>query len=225
MSQILIHQIGDHVYVRDVQYEWLPAIVDDVQEHQVLVRIVLPKDWVETTVRRDITDDDDDNNNQSHDDDNDNTDMSHLNKTIDVVDGEQRWVKLVDYYNHHLPLQNWDDNTDENTTGENNVTKGCNDMSKLRYINEAELLYQIKKQYCSLDQPYTRITTTPTDASHNVNHGTTETTTMMIVAVNPCRYIPSLYTIEKQQHYIQFYTPMKQRQHPPSSSFVSSDGT
>jgi hypothetical protein len=219
MSQIRIHQIGDHVYVRDVQYEWLPAIVEDVQEHKVLVRIVLPKDWLKTTIRQDTTHDDDD-----HNDEDDNNNISQPQTIVDVVDGEQRWVKLVDYFNHHLPFQNWEDNDGDDATDENYKTTGCNDMSQLQHINEAELLYQIKKRYCSLDQPYTRITTAPVNSSSSSSNPMNNKTTTMMVAVNPCRYIPSLYTIEKQQYYIQYYMK-RQQQHQSSCSYVSCDGT
>jgi myosin heavy subunit len=223
MSQIRIHPIGDHVYVRDVQYEWLPAIVEDVKEHEVLVRITLPNDWVKTTIRRngskaeEIDNGDGDNSHNKFD----NKNIDH-HKVVDVIDGEKRWVKLAEYFNHHLPLQNWDE--DDTTTS---ATKGSNDMSQLRHINEAELLYQIKKRYCSLDQPYTRITTLTANSSNIA-----KTTNMMVmVAVNPCRYIPSLYTIEKQRYYIQYYMEQQQQQQQqkelprPSSPFVTTDGT
>jgi hypothetical protein len=185
MSQIRLHQIGDRVYVRDVQYEWLPAIVEDVKEHEVLVTIVLPDDWYQTTIRNDTV---------NNDDDGDDEHVSHNNcrEGMDVVNGEQRWEKLVDYFNHHLPMQNVDDVDDDHNT------KRYNDMSQLPFINEAELLYRIKKRHCSFDQPYTRITTAPSNSG-------LMSTTMMMVAVNPCRYIPSLYTIEKQQYYINLY--------------------
>lgn len=209
MSQVRVHQIGDRVYVRDVQYEWLPAIVEDVQEHEVLVRITLPDDWYKTTIRHDtINNNDDGVDNVEEERDDEHVNHTIHRKGIDVIDGEQRWEKLVDYFNHHLPLQNKDNVHDD----ENEKTKGCHDMSRLLYINEAELLYQIKRRYCSFDQPYTRITTAPSSSG-------SMSTTVMMVAVNPCRYIPSLYTIEKQQYYINLYI------NQPKQTIISSNGT
>ena len=210
MSQVRVHQIGDRVYVRDVQYEWLPAIVQDVQEHEVFVRIALPDDWYTTTTRHDDT------TNYNKDNDNDGYDdnvnhNNHHEEVIDVVDGEQRWEKLVDYFNHHLPEQNRDDDDDDLKT------KRCNDLSQLPFINEAELLYQIKKRHCSFDQPYTRVTTAPPSSSDMKM-----STTMMMVAVNPCRHIPSLYTIEKQQYYINLYVNQSKQ---PLNSISPSNGT
>ena len=216
MSQIQIHRIGDHVYVRDELYEWLPAVVDDVQEHEVLVRIVLPKDWRNTTIRHDTT---------KHDngDEDDEKYISNKQKVADLLEDEQRWEKLVDYFNHHLPFQNRDvDNVDDTSaTDENHTMNVCNDMSQLRNINEAELLYQIKKRHCSMDQPYTRITTSPSNTTSNSSSSRSDVTTTMLVAVNPCRYIPSLYTMEKQQYYIQHY----KKQQQSLNSYVSSNGT
>lgn len=216
MSQIQIHRIGDHVYVRDELYEWLPAVVDDVQEHEVLVRIVLPKDWRNTTIRHDTT---------KHDngDEDDEKYISNKQKVADLLEDEQRWEKLVDYFNHHLPFQNRDDNVDDTSAADENHTMNvCNDMSQLRNINEAELLYQIKKRHCSMDQPYTRITTSPSNTTSNSSSSSrSDVTTTMLVAVNPCRYIPSLYTMEKQQYYIQHY----KKQQQSLNSYVSSNGT
>jgi myosin heavy subunit len=158
-----IHQKGDHVYVRDTQYAWLPAIVEDVKEHTVLIRINLPKDWDELTVQHTQTEDDND---------------SQTNQTLH---GEQRWEQLNQYHNHHLPMQC-------------TIRRGCDDLNTIQHVHEAEILYQIKERYCSMDQPYTRI------ALHTEDNNTGNS--IMIVAVNPCRHIPSLYTVEQQQLYL-----------------------
>ena len=180
MSQMRKHQIGEHVYVRDVQCEWLPAVVEDVKEHEVLVRIDLPDDWQKTTIQHDTAN----TNVDSNDDADEKISDDNHSEGVDIVNGDQRWEKLADYFNHHLPMQNWNDvDVDDD---DDQTAKRCHDMSQLQHINEAELLYQIKKRYCSYDQPYTRITTAP------CNSNTPETTTMMMVAVNPCRYIPTL---------------------------------
>jgi myosin heavy subunit len=73
-----MHTPGDHVYVRDTHYEWLPAVVEEVHEEndQVLVRIDLPKDWKTTT-------------------------LLHPNDAY-----KKRWISLQDYNDHVLPLQN-----------------------------------------------------------------------------------------------------------------------
>ena len=72
-----------------------------------------------------------------------------------------------------------------------------------------------------MDQPYTRITTSPSNTTSNSSSSRSDVTTTMLVAVNPCRYIPSLYTMEKQQYYIQHY----KKQQQSLNSYVSSNGT
>jgi hypothetical protein len=58
----------------------------------------------------------------------------------------------------------------------------CRDMAELDHVHEAEILYQIKERHCIMQKPYTRVGE-------------------IIVAVNPCQWIPSLYSVEKQQFY------------------------
>jgi myosin heavy subunit len=139
------HQVGDQVYVRDAQFAWLPAVVLQVCDDRVLVRIELPDDWSQTTI----------------------TSISDQN-TLNLANQEQ-WVALKEYYNHCLPLQN---------------NRICRDMAELDHLHEAEILYQIKHRHCVLAKPYTRVGD-------------------IIVSVNPCHWIPDLYSTERQQFYME----------------------
>jgi myosin heavy subunit len=150
MTEVKVHLPTDLVYVRDEQYSWLPGVVEEVQDHQVLVRIDLPNEWYKTTIL-------------------------HQNTSQNKQDKEEvdkRWVQLKDYCNHHLPIQN------------NVSVRGCRDMNELEYINEAEMLYHLKERHCRLEKPYTRVGN-------------------ILVAINPCRYISSLYTLSQQQLYVE----------------------
>jgi myosin heavy subunit len=158
MSDIQVNQPNDRVYVRDIQYEWLPGVIEEVNDHKVLVRIELPKEWYNTTITQEQQ--------QQQ-----NTDNNVQNEQEDKHD-EKRWIELKDYNNHHLPMQN------------EIHMKGCCDMTELQHIHEAEILYQLKERHCILEKPYTRVGN-------------------ILVAINPCRYIPSLYTLSQQQLYFE----------------------
>lgn len=60
----------------------------------------------------------------------------------------------------------------------------CRDMAELDHLHEAEILYQIKHRHCVEGKPYTRVVGD------------------IIVAVNPCRWIPELYSDEIQKNYM-----------------------
>ena len=139
----MVHSPGDGVYVRDVKYEWLPAVVEEVDEegNRLLVRIELPKEWKSTT----------------------------LLYPTDAY--KKRWISLKDYGDQGLPLQN---------------SIQCRDMAELTHLHEAEILYQIKQRHCIADRPYTRVGD-------------------MMVALNPCRWIHSLYTVEQQNFYFDHF--------------------
>lgn len=158
------NKVQDRVYIRDERFEWLPAIILNLELDRALVRIDLPNDWKNTTIVS-------------------NVQASNRNATADRVDGnrgldkDERWVLLKDYYNHRLPLQN---------------ARVCRDMAELKHLHEAAILYQIKERHCRLDKPYTRVGE-------------------IIVAVNPCRWIHSLYSPEQQQFYVEHFTAQRKK--------------
>jgi myosin heavy subunit len=86
---MVFNKSEDRVYVRDDQFEWLPAVVLEVEDDRVLVRIELPDDWNKTTCVPERGD---------------TTGVPH--SQLSNNDNEVRWVLLKDYYNHRLPLQN-----------------------------------------------------------------------------------------------------------------------
>lgn len=164
----LFNKVEDRVYVRDEQFEWLPAVVLELQEDQALVRIDLPRNWHKTTL---VPVESGGNANAPAT----RMDAAPNNNSLDK---QERWVQLKDYCNHHLPLQN---------------ARICRDMAELEHLHEAEILYQIKERHCIMEKPYTRVGE-------------------MIVAVNPCRWIPNLYSVERQQFYSDNFAQAYSRQ-------------
>jgi myosin heavy subunit len=69
----------------------------------------------------------------------------------------------------------------------------CRDMAELTHLHEAEILYQIKQRHCVADKPYTRVGD-------------------MMVAMNPCRWIHSLYTVEQQNFYFEHFAKPKPKE-------------
>jgi myosin heavy subunit len=57
----------------------------------------------------------------------------------------------------------------------------CRDMADLPYLNEAAILYQIKDRHVR-QKPYTRVAE-------------------IIVAVNPCHFVPNIYSEDEQKKY------------------------
>lgn len=57
------------------------------------------------------------------------------------------------------------------------------DMADLPHLHEASILYQVKRRHAE-HKPYTRVGE-------------------IVVAVNPCQWIPSLYSLDNQQAYAQ----------------------
>jgi len=163
--------IDDRVYVRDELYEWIPAVVQEVEEDRVLVRIELPNDWDKTTIDIAV----DPRENEGGDDDAPIPPPLHQ---------QLRWVELRDYYNHRLPLQN-------NESTEHTPCRG-GDMAELKHVHEAALLYQVKERHCNLERPYTRVGGD------------------ILVAVNPCQWIPGLYSRDQQRFYFEKFGKAKQ---------------
>ena len=62
-----------------------------------------------------------------------------------------------------------------------NVKNAAGDVAELDHIHEAAILYQLKNRH-SQQLPYTRLGE-------------------IIIAVNPCQWIPELYSQEQQRHY------------------------
>jgi hypothetical protein len=57
----------------------------------------------------------------------------------------------------------------------------CRDMSELPFLHEASILYQIKDRHAR-QKPYTRVAE-------------------IIVAVNPCHFVPNMYSEDEQKQY------------------------
>ena len=115
---------GARVYIRDTHYSWIPATIESEEDDKkrVKVRVSLPNDWEDCTV-------------------------------IPKGGGAgnlrmERIVKLSDYSNSELPLQNLE---------KDGVTwMGKNDMADLPNLHEAAILYNLKVRH-SDGVPYTRV--------------------------------------------------------------------
>lgn len=140
-SPMPFNKVRDRVYIRDERFEWLPAIIRKIVDDRILVEVIIPDNWNDSTVLVDPNE--------------------------EFPKKEKRWVDLKDYYNHCLPPQN---------------ARYCRDLADLEHLHEATILYTIKQRHYEC-QPYTRVGE-------------------IIVAVNPCQWIHSLYTKEEQQFYI-----------------------
>ena len=114
---------GTPVYIRDAQYSWIPATIESSQDnkHRVKVRVRLPVDWEDCTI-------------------------IPSNRSVQNIDLD-RIVKLTDYPNNELPLQN-------NFAA--NDTAGKNDMADLTNLHEAAILYNLKARHKE-GNPYTRV--------------------------------------------------------------------
>ena len=138
---------GTPVYIRDTQYSWIPATIsstDDDKKH-VTVQVRLPDDWEDVTA------------------------IPSRAQGIKL----ERTVKLSDYDNNELPLQNLE---------KDGVTAmGKNDMADLKNLHEAAILYNLKARHAE-SLPYTRVGD-------------------ILVAVNPFRWIDGLYAEDKQEFY------------------------
>ncbi|KAL7508418.1 hypothetical protein ACHAXN_005483 [Cyclotella atomus] len=138
---------GTPVYIRDAHYSYLPAIISSPQDdkHRLKVQITLPSDWNQYTV---------------------------LPPKSSTIAAEERIVKLTDYPNNELPLQNITKNGDDS---------GKNDMADMEHLHEAAILYNLKRRHVN-GNPYTRVGD-------------------IMVALNPFQWIDGLYSEEKQMFY------------------------
>eukprot|EP00804_Cyclotella_cryptica_P008849 CCRYP_013082-RA/>CCRYP_013082-RA protein AED:0.07 eAED:0.07 QI:484/1/1/1/0.91/0.92/13/136/1750 len=139
---------GTPVYVRDTHFSWVPATIESPEDDKkrVKVRVRLPSDWEECTV-------------------------IPPGRSIENIDLD-RIVKLTDYPNDELPLQNIFSALD---------TVGKNDMADLTHLHEAAILYNLKARHKE-GNPYTRVGD-------------------IMVALNPFQWIDGLYSDEKQLFY------------------------
>jgi len=152
---------GAPVYIRDAQYKWLPATIVETdyessssrdKNHNIKVQVRLPNNWEEYTVI---------------------STQSIKGSSQDIK--LERTVKLTDYDNNELPLQNLEKD------GITSLIDGKNDMADLTNLHEAAILYNLKSRH-SNSLPYTRVGD-------------------ILVAVNPFRWIDGLYTEDKQLFY------------------------
>ena len=141
------NKVNDKVFVRDSCFEWLPAIVLQIEDdnEKALVNIDLPEDWKSTTVN-----------------------THHVN--IEELHQKHIWVDLKDYAHNQLPLRN---------------ERHARDMAELPHLHEAAILYQIKERHLR-HQPYTRVGE-------------------IVVAVNPCQWMPDLYSTDRERMYGEMY--------------------
>lgn len=139
---------GAKVYVRDPHYSWIPATIESLGDDKtrLKVKVRLPKDWDSHTVIA--------------------TGRGTNNMKMD------RLVKLSEYPNNELPLQNLD---------KEGTVAGKNDMADLANLHEASILFNLKSRH-SNGCPYTRVGD-------------------IMVAVNPFEWIDGLYSPEKQEFY------------------------
>ncbi|KAL7470374.1 hypothetical protein ACHAXS_010605 [Conticribra weissflogii] len=144
---------GTHVYVRDAHYSWIPATVlthpDSLASPtpRLQVQINLPPDWEDRTI---------------------------VPKGGDPSSIKlERTVKLSDYTNRELPLQNLEK--------DGKTVMGKNDMADLPNLHEAAILYNLKERH-SGGVPYTRVGD-------------------IMVAMNPFQWIDGLYSEEKKFFY------------------------
>jgi myosin heavy subunit len=163
--------VNDKVYIKDEVHVWLPARV------------------IET------------NNNNT-------TDLDHILVEIDLpfdwarttmtttttqkqqeqdssqqqLQGERRWVHLNDYKDRKLPLQNVATSSSSSSSSSSNSESGARgDITALTHLHEAAVLYQIKCRHVN-QMPYTRVGD-------------------ILIAVNPCTWIDSLYTADQRHLY------------------------
>eukprot|EP00957_Ditylum_brightwellii_P176913 13475816-Ditylum_brightwellii.AAC.1 len=126
-----------HVFVHDKVYSWLPAtvistssdsssIAHDDATATVTVRLALPSDWKESTYH---------------------PPRSTLATSSSNNDLLMRTVKLKDYPDFHLPLQNVDAHgfLDEQA-----------DIGNMKYVHEASVLYNLRERH-KKGLPYTRV--------------------------------------------------------------------
>ena len=203
------------VYVRDSEYVWLPGriLIADDSAGVVHVQIVIPDNWVETTVLHDkssiteleyklngsqglgmytspkahICGFSSDLEEEVHTRRVYIYEENHGDFVGEIPKGLRREVRLSDYRNKELPLQNLERRLKRSSLSHRSVNTdpdplmNARDMADLPYLHEAGILYNLKLRH-SHSQPYTRVGD-------------------IVVALNPFEWIKGLYSKEKQNIY------------------------
>ena len=134
----------NHVYVHSKEHAWVPARLIQIQGDQATVQV--PKFRDEQSMG--------------------------ITKRMNASSSERRTIRLSEYPNKALPLQN---------CSEDGVLEQVHDMIDLPHLHEAAILYNIKARHAQR-QPYTR-------------------TGDIIIAVNPYEWIHDLYTEKRREQY------------------------
>lgn len=153
-----------YVYVRDEEYSWVPALVIEQTKDTATVAVANYKNEAEITGEN-----------------------NHGARKSKVT------VKLKDYPNRSLPLQN---------VVEGRV-KEVADMIDLSFLHEAAILYNLKARHVK-SHPYTRTGGKSCSQCEETWHTKTEvliSVSDILIAVNPYRWFHSLYTEENRTHY------------------------
>ena len=202
-------EIASYVYIKDEAYSWLPAKVLSIDRaaNTARVQIMKPTQWSNNTVfssptkrvavgakrlgaRSSL-------------------ESSLMFSSVSSTYKDVREVKLSDYPNQELPLQNreitrFTNTADESDSGEEepcpSSTKGSvlplmtvkANMADLPFLHEASVLYNVKELYCRpIDKkipaheqcvPYTRVGD-------------------IVIALNPFRWMEHLYSDKMQRLY------------------------
>ena len=194
-TTISFNSVGDKVYVRDEDYAWLPAIVVDLDPEQdrVKVQIDLPNNWEFSTV---LLDDDKTERASKFQDDEEEA-VSSLSACHNVCVGlpdacDALSLPILPHWGSTDAAagaahpQRWvqlDDyfNHQLPLRRQQDERRLVRDLADLEHLHEPAVLYQLKSRHAN-KKPYTRVGE-------------------IVVAVNPCQWIPQLYSSETQRAY------------------------
>jgi len=137
---------GANVYVRSDKFAWIPARL--VSKDKDTAKVAIPQYEAEEFI------------------------MSDAGKA--ATGFKSAVVKLKDYPNHTLPLQN---------VGKDGVLTEVDDMVDLPYLHEAAILYNLKARHVRA-LPYARVSD-------------------IVIAINPYQWLTDLYTDSVRMHYAQ----------------------
>lgn len=137
---------GNDIYIRSDEYAWIPARL--VEQDKSTAKVAIPQYESEEFI------------------------MSDGGKG--AVGFKSAIVKLSDYVNQVLPLQN------VNSSG---TLKEVDDMVDLSYLHEAAILYNLKARHVAA-KPYSRVSD-------------------IVIAVNPYQWLTDLYSDKVRMHYAQ----------------------
>ncbi|KAG7372249.1 myosin E [Nitzschia inconspicua] len=137
---------SNNVYIRSEEYAWIPARL--VEQDKTQAKVAIPQYSAEEFI------------------------MSDGGKA--AVGFKSAMVKLKDYQNASLPLQN---------VGADGTLKEVDDMVDLPYLHEAAILYNLKKRHIEA-KPYSRVAD-------------------IVIAVNPYQWLTDLYADKVRMYYAQ----------------------